>query len=223
MLEYMDRTTINAVEDMLHMDLDRSAAALLVAQSDSPQPIARDEVAAMAMICHEQGAAEVLATDDAEEGALFTAARRAAIPAVERKGTLLLEDVGVPLRRFPELVAAVEAVSAAQDVTVALIAHAGDGNTHPLIVFDPTDEDMARRADVAFGAIMEAAISLGGTITGEHGVGRLKRPWLVDQIGADTYDVSLRIKHALDPQGLLNPGAVFAPYHGVTNEDQETR
>jgi len=94
-------------------------------------------------------------------------------------------------------------------VLVAVIAHAGDGNTHPLIVFDPEDADMTRRANVAFGAIMDLAISLGGTITGEHGVGRLKKAWLPDQVGEDVMELTRRIKTALDPAGILNPGAVL--------------
>ena len=90
-----------------------------------------------------------------------------------------------------------------------MIAHAGDGNTHPLIVFDPADTDMADRAQTAYGEVMELAIRLGGTITGEHGVGRLKRPWLGDYLGADALALNQRIKDALDPHGILNPGAVF--------------
>ena len=100
-------------------------------------------------------------------------------------------------------------LSTKYDVLVAVIAHAGDGNTHPLIVFDPEDADMTRRANIAFGAIMDLAISLGGTITGEHGVGRLKKAWLPDQVGEDVMELTRRIKTALDPAGILNPGAVL--------------
>jgi FAD/FMN-containing dehydrogenase len=92
-------------------------------------------------------------------------------------------------------------------VLISVIAHAGDGNTHPLIVFDPADTDMAQRAELAFGEIMDLAVALGGTITGEHGVGRLKRPWLAGQIGPEAMELNRRIKDALDPAGILNPGA----------------
>jgi glycolate oxidase len=107
-------------------------------------------------------------------------------------------------------VAGIESIAAERAVRIALIAHAGDGNTHPLIVFDPSDLAMTERAHIAFGEIMELAIALGGTITGEHGVGRLKRPWLESQVGADVIDLSKSIKRALDPHDILNPGSIFA-------------
>lgn len=91
-----------------------------------------------------------------------------------------------------------------------MLAHAGDGNTHPLLVFDPTDEAQKQRAHAAYGKVMDLAIALGGTITGEHGVGRLKQPWLEDYLGADVLELNQRVKDALDPQGIMNPGAVFA-------------
>lgn len=94
-------------------------------------------------------------------------------------------------------------------MTVAVIAHAGDGNTHPLIVYDPTDADQTARAHLAFGQIMDLAIALGGTITGEHGVGRLKKAWLPDQVGPDVMDLTRRIKAALDPDSILNPGVIL--------------
>jgi FAD/FMN-containing dehydrogenase len=90
-----------------------------------------------------------------------------------------------------------------------MLAHAGDGNTHPLVVFDPADAEAAERAELAYGEIMSLAISLGGTISGEHGVGRMKRPWLREQIGDDALEIAERIKVALDPDGILNPGAIF--------------
>ncbi len=209
MLEFMDRTSIGAVEDAMNMGLDRNASAMLIARSDSPGADRAREIEIMATACADAGASDVFATDDPDEGEAFAAARRFAIPAVERLGSLLLEDVGVPLPALPDLVVGIERLAAEHDVLVAVIAHAGDGNTHPLIVFDPADPDMERRANIAFGAIMDLAISLGGTITGEHGVGRLKKAWLPDQVGEDVMKLTKRIKAALDPDGILNPGAVL--------------
>ncbi|MGB3706854.1 FAD-binding oxidoreductase [Gordonia sp. (in: high G+C Gram-positive bacteria)] len=209
MLEFMDSISINAVEDMLKMGLDRTAGALLVAQSDAPGPAGEAEVAFIEKAFTECGAGEVFSTSDAVESEAFTAARRAAIPAVEKLGALLLEDVGVPLPALPDLIDGVEAIAAKNRVVISVIAHAGDGNTHPLIVHDPSDADETARANQAFGQIMELAISLGGTITGEHGVGRLKKGWLRDQVGDDVMDLMGLIKKAVDPDGLLNPGVMF--------------
>ena len=209
MVEFMDQPTIRAVEDMTRMGLDRDAAAMLVIQSDEPAGHAATECALIAGICERHGATEVYHTDDPDEGEAFVAARRSAIPAVERTGTLLLEDVGVPLPELGNLVGGIADISRERDVTIAVIAHAGDGNTHPLIVFDPADHDMVDRAHVAYGEVMDLAIRLGGTITGEHGVGRLKRPWLANYLGPDALALNRSIKDALDPQGILNPGAIF--------------
>ena len=208
-LELMDNASINAVEDYVSMGLDRTARAMLLARSDAPGAAAAHEIAIVQEACTSCGAFELYTTDDPDEGEAYAAARRAAFPALERKGSLLLEDVGVPLPQLPALVAGVEAIAKEQDVLIAVVAHAGDGNTHPLIVFDASNSDESTRAQKAFGQIMDLAISLGGTITGEHGVGRLKKAWLPAYLGADVMELSQRIKHALDPQGILNPGAVL--------------
>jgi glycolate oxidase len=208
MLELMDGVSVNAVEDMLRMGLDREAGALLLARSDAPHPAASAEAELIARLCRERGA-ETFASDDPEEGEALAGARRAALPALEKLGDLLLEDVGVPLPQFPALVAGIEGIAAEHGVTIATVAHAGDGNTHPVIVHRAADPESAARAAAAFGAIIELAISLGGTITGEHGVGRLKQPWLAAQLGPDTVALTRRIKEALDPAGILNPGAVL--------------
>ncbi|WP_342774658.1 FAD-binding oxidoreductase [Enteractinococcus coprophilus] len=209
MLEFMDNYTINAVDDLTGMGLERDAAAMLVIQTDEPTEHAAHEITLIEQLCQEHNATDVFSTSDADEAEAIIAARRMAIPAVERKGTLLLEDVGVPLPRLGDLVAGVEQISQTRQVPIAVIAHAGDGNTHPLLVVDPTDEEQQQRAQLAYGDVMDLAVRLGGTITGEHGVGRLKRPWLVDSIGEDALELNHRIKKALDPDNILNPGAVY--------------
>jgi glycolate oxidase len=209
MLELMDAASINAVEDYRPMGLDRGAGALLIAQSDAPAQAAAEEVAAIEAACLAAGSSDVFLTDDPEEGEMFIAARRLAFPAVEARGTLMLEDVGVPVPLLPELVDGIAKIAESLGLEVPVVAHAGDGNTHPTIVFDPTDAAAAGRAQQAFEQIMTLALSLGGTITGEHGVGRTKKGTLPAQLGADVMALSHRIKHALDPQGILNPGAVL--------------
>lgn len=209
MLEFMDSVAINAVEDKLKMGLDRKAAAMMVAASDDRGPAGVEDTEYMARVFTEHGATEVYSTDDPDEGEAFVAARRFAIPAVEAKGSLLLEDVGVPLPALADLVSGVEKIAERHRLMISVIAHAGDGNTHPLIVFDPTDHDEADRAQLAFGEIMDLAVGLGGTITGEHGVGRLKRPWLAGYLGPEAMELNRRIKQALDPDNILNPGAAI--------------
>jgi glycolate oxidase len=208
MLEFMDAVSINAVEDKLKMGLDRSAAAMLVAASDERGPTGAEDAEFMAAVFTEHGASEVFSTADPDEGEAFVAARRFCIPAVEAKGSLLLEDVGVPLSALADLVAGIEKMAADTGLLISVIAHAGDGNTHPLIVYNPDDVAETERANKAFGDIMDLAISLGGTITGEHGVGRLKKPWLAGYLGPEAMELNRRIKTALDPDGILNPGAV---------------
>jgi glycolate oxidase len=205
-LEFMDATALAAVEDRLHMGLDRSWRALVLAASDLSAPAAAEEVAVMVACCEAEGATDVAFTDDPVEGEQLLAARRMAIPAVEHLGSVLIEDVAVPLDRIAELVGGTAEVAERHATTIALIGHAGDGNFHPLVVFDPSDDDAQARARQAFGAVMELSLALGGTITGEHGVGTLKRPWLRAQLGDEVLDVTRRIKESLDPLGILNPG-----------------
>jgi len=122
----------------------------------------------------------------------------------------MIDDVCVPRSRLADFIGAVEQIAAEVDITVGVLGHAGDGNMHPTVVFDETDPEQARRAQVAFDRIMEVGLELGGTITGEHGVGVLKRDWLAQEIGPVAIDVHRAIKAALDPENILNPGKVVA-------------
>ena len=209
MMELMDHTSINAVEDYRSMGLDRSAGALLLAQSDAPGAACVEEIDFMAAACTTTGAKEVFVTHDPEEGELFVAARRAAFPAIEVRGSILLEDVGAPVPRLPELLAGIAAVADRYSVEIPVVAHAGDGNTHPIVIYDRGDPEARNRAYRALDEIMQLAIGLGGTITGEHGVGRAKKAALPAQLGPEVMALSLTIKKALDPLGILNPGAIF--------------
>ena len=206
MLELMDRTTVRAVEAMLHMGLDETCGALLLGRSDAGGSQGVAEVAVMEAACERAGATYVALTTDETEGEQFMAARRAAFVAVERFGSMLIEDVGVPIPRIPDLMLGVEAIAARRQTLIAVVGHAGDGNFHPLITFDRHDADAVARANAAFGEMMTLAIELGGTITGEHGVGTLKQPWLRHQLGDDVIELTRRIKQALDPLSILNPG-----------------
>lgn len=205
-LELMDRTAVTAVEQILHMGLDTECGALLIGRSDAGGSRGSDEMAAMVAACRDESATEVLYTDDEDEGEQFMTARRMAIPSVEKLGTVLIEDVGVPISRVAELVHGIASIADETETTIATIGHAGDGNFHPLVVFDRNDPGATKRAEVAFGSVMDLALALGGVVTGEHGVGTLKLPWVTAQLGDDVVDLSKHIKHALDPLGILNPG-----------------
>jgi len=181
---------------------------MLIAQSDAGGEAGRQHVARGAQICREAGAADCIEADDPAEGDLLLEARRSALVALEQLGTTMIDDVCVPRSRLADFIAAVELIAVEVGVTVGVLGHAGDGNMHPTVVFDQHDPEQARRAQVAFDRIMAVGLDLGGTITGEHGIGVLKMDWLAKEIGPVGVDVHRAIKHALDPQGLLNPGKV---------------
>jgi len=205
-LELMDQMAVRAVEARLRMGLDTSCGALLLGQSDAGGERGRHDIDSMVATCTAHGATATYVTDDQDEGEQFMAARRMAIPAVEQLGTVLIEDVGVPIPQIAALVEGIAALRDRHDTMIATIGHAGDGNFHPLVTFDRNNPDAVARARVAFGAVMDLALALGGTVTGEHGVGTLKRPWLATQLGEDVLDLQRQIKAMFDPQGILNPG-----------------
>ena len=201
-LELMDRAAVQAVERVKPMGFDESVGAVLLGQSDA----GRGEVEQIAEAARAAGATYVAVTDDVDEGELLMGGRRMAIPCVERLGRVLIEDVGVPIPRIPDLIAAVEKIAETHDTMIPIIGHAGDGNFHPLVTFDAADEAATTRAMAAFDDIMVAALDLGGTVTGEHGIGTLKATHLATQLGPDVMDLTRRIKVALDPHDILNPG-----------------
>jgi len=199
-LELMDAAAVAAVEAVRPMGLD-SVGAVLLAQHDV-HPVAER----MAELMESAGAGFVAATADQDEGEMLMGARRMAIPCVERLGAVLIEDVGVPIPGIPDLLDAVERIASEHRTSVPVIGHAGDGNFHPLVTFHPGDADATARAELAFHDIMRAALDLGGTVTGEHGIGSLKAGHLRDQLGDDVMDLTRRVKAAIDPLGIMNPG-----------------
>lgn len=209
-LEILDRTTLAAIEAWQPVGVDAGSAALVLAQSDSPGRDADADRIAGAFA--DAGASEVIRADDAAESDLLMQARRLAYPALERLGATLLDDVAVPLTALVPLIEGVERIAAEHGMTVGVFGHAGDGNMHPTVVYPHGDTDAQRRAFTVFDQIVALALDLNGTITGEHGVGLLKRTWLdreLDPVATRTHQA---IKTALDPAGILNPGkSVPAP------------
>ncbi|GAA3460716.1 FAD-binding oxidoreductase [Saccharothrix longispora] len=210
LMEIMDRTSIRAVEQHLRTDLN-AGAALLLCQSDSGGEAARRELAAIEQACVGAGAELVYATEDLAEGRDLLTARRAVLTALEVYGAWLTDDVCVPRTRIADLITGCERIAAEVGLRVAVVGHAGDGNMHPTIVYDPSSEDEFARAQRAFDEILGLGLALGGTVTGEHGVGKVKREWLAKEIGPVGLRVHRDVKRALDPENLFNPGSMFSP------------
>jgi glycolate oxidase len=210
LMEIMDRVSIEAVETYLKTELGAGpgCAALLICQSDAGGEQARNELAKIEEICLE--ADLVYSTTDVNEGRDLLTARRAVLTALEIYGSWLTDDVCVPRTRIAELIQGCEDISAEVGLKIAVVGHAGDGNMHPTIVYDPTDADQFARAQKAFDDILAIGLSLGGTVTGEHGIGKIKREWLAKEIGPVGLRVHRDIKRALDPENLFNPGSMFS-------------
>jgi glycolate oxidase len=204
--EIMDHGTIVAVDDVYRMGLDRDAAALLLLQSDAPEPLRGTEVARAAELCDRAGATYTAVTEDPDESEALLQARRLAGPATDEVGEAIWDDVCVPRSRIPDLLGRTDEIAARHDVRVLTFGHAGDGNMHPRLVFERGDTDAQARALLAFDELIDTALDLGGTSTGEHGVGRIKAHVLEREVGSRNLEVQRAIKRALDPQGLFSPG-----------------
>lgn len=208
-LELLDRECLRAVDAWKNMGLSADADVLLLARTDLPGEAGKAEAEAIRAAFEEGGATlAVVAEDDDEADALF-AARRLAYPALERLGPVLTEDVCVPKARVPEMLGRIEAAAARHGTHIANIAHAGDGNLHPLLIVPAGDDEARARAQAAFDDIIAAAIELGGTVAGEHGIGLIKMKGLTGEISPAVIEMHRAIKRALDPHGILNPGKVF--------------
>jgi glycolate oxidase len=208
-LELMDRFTIAAVDDWHQLGLDREAAAMLLVESDLPGAGAEHDLERAEAACTAAGASSTLRAADAQEADWLRQARRLAYQALERLGTVRMEDIGVPRARVPELLRAIEKAGVAHGVRIATFGHAGDGNLHPNFVFDRDDPRAEELTEAVRTDIYAAAIGLGGTLTAEHGIGLSRRDFLESQVGPDAMRVMRSIKAALDPLGILNPGKVL--------------
>jgi glycolate oxidase len=208
-LELLDRHCLTAVNDWKHLGLEADSAAILLARLDAPGAAGEGE-ADRVLACFEgSGATWAARSSDPDEADALFAARRLAYPAVERLGPVLTEDVCVPITQVPAMLARIEEIGERYDVLIANIAHAGDGNLHPLLITPPGDEPARIRAQEAFEEILTEALAVGGTVTGEHGVGLLKRAGLAREISPAVAELHRSVRRALDPYGILNPGKVI--------------
>ena len=209
-LEFLDRMTATCVEDYAHVGLPTDCAAVLLMETDGHPAAVADEAARMAAIARSHGARDVRTAESEAEGLQLAAARRNAFSALaRRRPTTILEDVTVPRSELAAMVTFIAETAAAFDLQIGTFGHMGDGNLHPTFLADERDADEMRRVHQALDAIVSRTLALGGTITGEHGVGLAKKAWLRQQLGDASFDLMRQIKQTLDPHRLLNPGKIF--------------
>jgi glycolate oxidase len=214
LMELMDGTTVRAVNSLAKMGLPEATRALLLVAFDTSDPVA--DLAVAGELCTAAGATQVVPADDAAESDMLLGARRMVGPAMGAVAqNAMVEDVCVPRARLGDMLEGVERIAERHRLVIGVCAHAGDGNTHPIVCFDASDDDAVRRARTAFDEIMALGLGLGGTITGEHGVGVLKREWLSRELGPVGEEMQRALKAVFDPQGLLNPGKLYPGERGV--------
>jgi glycolate oxidase len=211
-LEFVDQTTIRCVEDYAHVGLPRDAESLLLMEADGHPAQVAEEAEAMADIARRHGALQVeVARTDVDADRLKTARRMAFTALARIKPTTILEDVTVPRSELAGMVEAVQRTASKHNLLIGTFGHAGDGNLHPTILCDERDTDEMKRVHVAMDEIFEAAVARGGTITGEHGVGLAKRPFFERHAHSGALELTRRIRRAVDPNGVLNPGKLLTP------------
>jgi len=209
-LEFLDKVTIKCVEDYAHVGLPLDVDAVLLIEVDGHPVVITEEAAAVASICQKHRCSFFQTAKDADEALKLAAARRTALSALARlKPTTILEDATVPRSCIAAMLQVIQESAKKYNVTIGTFGHAGDGNLHPTCLTDERDQDEIKRAHAAFSEIFDAAISMGGTITGEHGVGLAKKKYLPRLVGESGIRVMRGIKQAFDPKGILNPGKIF--------------
>jgi len=208
-LEFLDRKTLQCVEDFAHVGLPREAEAVLLIEVDGHPAAVAEDAARIEELARAHGARTVTRAADADEANRLATARRSAFSALARlRPTTILEDVTVPRSELGKMIRFVSEVATRHNLQIATFGHFGDGNLHPTILTDERDTAEMQRVEHALKEIFEYALSLGGTITGEHGVGLAKKAFLKQQLGDASYLLLKQIKHTLDPENLLNPGKI---------------
>lgn len=211
-LEFIDNPTLRVVEEYNKIGLPLDMEAVLLIEQDGMDEATVDrDISEITRICREQGASEVRLAATAEEAEKLMKARRSALSTLARiRPTTILEDATVPRSKIADMVLEINRIAKKYEVNICTFGHAGDGNLHPTCATDARNEEEIHRVEEAFAEIFDAAIRLGGTITGEHGVGMVKAPYLEWKVGAAGIEVMKAIKQALDPNTIMNPGKIFA-------------
>ncbi|MHA0857957.1 FAD-linked oxidase C-terminal domain-containing protein [Paenibacillus sp. CMAA1364] len=210
-LEIMDNPTIRVVDDFAKIGLPLDMDAILLIEQDGDEETVERDIALITAICEAENAAQISVADTEEEALKLLSARRSAFTALARlRPTTILEDATVPRSKIAEMILEINRIAQKHNVQICTFGHAGDGNLHPTATTDARDTEEVYRVEAAFEEIFEAAIALGGTITGEHGVGMVKAPFLEWKIGSAGIMIMKNIKLAFDPHNILNPGKIFA-------------
>lgn len=209
-LEFLDKVTIKCVEDYARVGLPLNVDAVLLIEVDGHPAVTAEDAASVEEICKRHRCSFFQTAQNADEALKLAAARRTALSALARlKPTTILEDATVPRSCIAPMLKVIQEAAAKHNVMIGTFGHAGDGNLHPTCLTDERDQDEIKRAHAAFEEIFDAAIAMGGTITGEHGVGLAKKKYLPKLVGESGIRVMRGIKQAFDPKGILNPGKVF--------------
>ncbi len=209
-LEFLDRMTVQCVEDFAKIGLPTDVEALVLMETDGHPAVVEEEAAQMMALAKANGARDVRAAADEAEGAKLAAARRSAFSALARvRPTTILEDVTVPRSELARMVSHIADVARRHNLQIGTFGHLGDGNLHPTFLTNERDHEEMHRIEAALEEIVDETLRLGGTVTGEHGVGLAKKGFLKRQLGEGSYELMRTVKRALDPQRLLNPGKIF--------------
>jgi glycolate oxidase len=210
-LEFLDQATLKVVEDYAQIGLPTDVQAVLLIEQDGPQEVVESDIVKIAEVCKQEGAVSIQIAATEEEAMALRTARRAALSAIARLApTTILEDATVPRSEIANMVKAINEITEKYNLTICTFGHAGDGNLHPTCATDARDHEEMERVEKAFAEIFEKAIELGGTITGEHGVGAMKAPYLEWKLKKEGIAAMMGIKQAFDPNNIMNPGKVFA-------------
>ncbi|SEQ68174.1 glycolate oxidase subunit GlcD [Piscibacillus halophilus] len=210
-LEFMDQPTIHAVEEYSHLGLPTQAEAVLLIEQDGPHSVVSEDIEQIALLCRKEGAIDVKIANTEEEANRLREGRRAALSAIARLSpTTILEDATVPRSEIAPMVRQINRIAEKYNVRIATFGHAGDGNLHPTCMTDARNQEEMERVEKAFEEIFAYAIEFGGTITGEHGVGEMKSPYLAWKVGDAGLEIMKNIKAAFDPHNIMNPRKMFA-------------
>jgi glycolate oxidase len=210
-LEFLDQATLKVVEDYAQIGLPTDVQAVLLIEQDGPPEVVERDIAKIAEVCKQENAVSIQIAATEEEAMALRTARRAALSAVARLApTTILEDATVPRSEIANMVKAINEITEKYQLTICTFGHAGDGNLHPTCATDARNHGEMERVEKAFAEIFEKAIELGGTITGEHGVGAMKAPYLEWKLKKEGIAAMMGIKQAFDPNNIMNPGKVFA-------------